>query len=263
MIAERPPLRVGARRGPPALGALAIALAAGCAGPPPVADDSIFAVVGPAGEALAVRGEDLYSFAPGEQPFEVALGDDPGSMITLTGSTSTEHGAEFAIAESDGAPPTPGAGGAEPRRVEFLARGDGGETILVAVLEADRHSLTRFDPPLVVAPAELAPGETRRAESDMTVLDARSRERVRERGRAERSIAHEGAERLRTPGGEVTAQRIAVEFTADLRLADAHRRDVFWVVPGVGVVACTSDEAIEVLGLPGETHLRTIVRKTR
>lgn len=201
-----------------------------------VVDDERFVILEtlPPGEAIA--GEDLYPFRPGERIFLRLDDDAAGEEVVCSGGPTDEHDAAFALAQGEA-------------RIEYWAHNEAGGITMPVTLDHDERALTRFDPPLLIAPRTLAPGAPVEAEADMTVLDSRNPNRQRERGKAKRSIEYIDDQRIRTPLGEFCAQRIVVHFAADLRLADAENVTTYWLAPGLGVIARLREEEVRILGL--------------
>jgi hypothetical protein len=223
---------------PLALGCLAL-LAGGCAAPPvgeQVVDDPRFVILETLPPAEPIAGEELYPFEAGERVFLRLDGDAAGEEIVYSGSPTGEHRAEFALAQG-------------AARTEYWARDEAGDIIMPATLDHDEKALTRFDPPLLIAPKTLQPGAPVEAESDMIVLDSRNPNQQRERGKAKRSIEYIDDQRIRTPLGEFRATRIVVHFAADLRFADAENTTTYWLAPDLGIIARLREEEVRILGL--------------
>jgi hypothetical protein len=213
----------------------------GCASTPEFAvgqviDDERFVILEtlPPGEAMA--GEDLYPFRPGERVF-LRLGDAAAGMeIVCSGRPTNEHDAEFALAQGD-------------MRTEYWAHDEAGDIIMPATIDHHEQALTRFDPPLLIAPQTLESGMPIETEAGMVVVDARNPAQQRERGTAKRSIEYIDDQRIRTPLGEFRAKRIVVHFTADLTMADANNTTTYWLAPEEGVIAQLREEEVRILGL--------------
>lgn len=215
------------------------AFAGGCAAPPAgeqVVDDQRFIIIEtlPPGPALA--GEDLYPFRGGERLFLRLDEGGKDERIVHAGATTDEHQAEFAVRQG-------------AARTEYWARDEAGNIIMPVTIDHDENALTRFDPPLLIAPKTLQPGAPVEVESDMIVLDSRNSKRQRERGTAKRSIEYIDDQRIRTSLGEFRAKRIVVHFAADLRLADAENVTTYWLAPDLGIIAQLREEEVRILGL--------------
>ena len=172
------------------------------------------------------------------------LGDAAGAEIVYSGSPTDEHQAEFAVRQG-------------AARTEYWARDEAGDIIMPVTIDHAENALTRFDPPLLIAPKTLQPGAPVEAEADMTVLDSRNLKRQRERGKAKRTIEYIDDQRIRTPLGEFRAKRIVVHFAADLRLADAENTTTYWLAPDLGIIAQLREEEVRILGLIS-TRKRTV-----
>lgn len=201
-----------------------------------VVDDERFVILETLPPDKSIAGEDLYPFRPGERTF-LRLDDEAvGAEVVYSGEPTDEHDAEFALAQGEA-------------RIEYWARDEAGDIIMPVTLDHDEKALTRFDPPLLIAPKTLQPGAPVEAESDMVVLDSRNPNQQRERGKAKRSIEYIDDQRIRTPLGEFRAQRIIVHFAADLRLADAENTTTYWLAPDLGIIARLREEEVRILGL--------------
>jgi hypothetical protein len=213
-------------------------LAGGCAAPPAgeqVVDDDRFVIIRTLAAGAALAGGDLYPFEASERTFLRLDDDAAGEEIVYSGGLTDEHDAAFALHQG-------------AARTEYWARDEAGNIIMPATLDRDEQALTRFDPPLLIAPKTLQPGAPVEAEANMTVLDSRNLKRQRERGTAKRTIEYIDDQHIRTPLGEFCARRIVVHFNADLRLADAENVTTYWVAPGVGIVAQLREEEVRILG---------------
>ena len=83
--------------------------------------------------------------------------------------------------------------------------------------------------------------------------------KVREQGQAMRTVRFAGLQDLVIGSRQRQAIRLEIEFTADLRLADAVEKSTTFIIPGEGIVAEISHETVKVLGAFGKTSSRTIV----
>jgi hypothetical protein len=194
-----------------------------------------------------VAGSDLYPFFEGERVYELIGGDEAGRRIVHVGASTDRFAAAYRLAM-----------GAE--RTEFWALDDEGAIVMPAAIDHKQRALTRFSPPLPIAPPELPIGEQQAVEVRMRVLDLENPRKQRESGAALRTIEYVGDERLLTPRGELTAHRIEIHFIADLTFADAETRTTCWVVPGQGMIATRMIEEIRILGFASERTQLTMVR---
>lgn len=176
--------------------------------------------------------------------------DEDGRIVeelTMRREPTDVQGATLAIHEAE-------------RRAQFVRADENGDMVLVAVLDQKERALSRFDPPLVLAPAKLEPGETRRSEAAMRVVDRDRPSRQREAGRAVREVRYAGDQEIQTPRGRFLAKRMETRFEADLRMASVDERTVTFIVPELGIVAEQSRETVRVLGAFGSTDRRTLLR---
>jgi hypothetical protein len=233
----------------PATALSAAWLLAGCASPPSSegpAEPAPFAVLESRPPAAPLEGDDLYPFRAGDRVQQIVGGEDAGLRIVFSGAPCDRLDAEYALVIGE-------------ERTEYWAHDDAGNIVMPAVIDHEQQALTRFDPPLLIAGRRMVAGEPETIEVGMRVLDARDPRRQRERGTATRTIEYVGDERVRTPLGQFTAQRVEIRFRADLTFARAVETTTCWVVPGVGVVAVREEEEVRILGLLGERKHRLLV----
>jgi hypothetical protein len=137
--------------------------------------------------------------------------DDKGlrsGVVTMRTTPTTEHGAQFMIADDD-------------RRVEFVRRNDDGSIALTALIDRPEKALTLFEPPLIVAPATLAPGESFASESAMRVMALDNPSKRREHGPCKHTVTYANDTTLLLAAGEINVAHLEVRFEADLQLANA------------------------------------------
>ncbi|MHC5005333.1 MAG: hypothetical protein ACYTJ0_19700, partial [Planctomycetota bacterium] len=202
----------GARRR--AAVAALLAAAGGCAAPE-AALESGYVMLEPSPGTAPALGENVYPLRAADWRYQPAEGGD----VVVRRRRPTE---QYRAAWSDEE---------ETRRTHFWRHDDEGNLVVTAVIDHGDQALTIFDPPIVTAYAALAPGERREMTSQMRVVDVRNPRRQKEAGTATQGVHYVGDQELRTPMGRFTAQRLEVEFTADMRLADAHKRQTLYVVP--------------------------------
>jgi hypothetical protein len=228
---------------------LAIAWLCSCGpkGPREADPAPAFAIAAPVVPEGSLAATDVVRFGGGQREFGV-LGDDGQIDARVVIRTQDTDRFNAVIAVSDG-----------DARAEYLAVDESGAIVLTAVIEYDDQAISLFQPPLTIMPATLRAGESHESSAAMRVVHLDKPEQTRESGRARRTITCAGRQRITTPGGEVDAIRLDIEFTADLRLADAAETTTMWVLPAFGVLAEESSETVKVLGAFGSTTRRTIV----
>jgi hypothetical protein len=232
------------RPAPPAAAAAAallLAAAAGCQGPPRPAGLDVLEELPPGAPLTAA---DLLPLR--ERTWRCALGDEAEPSVVMSMARTDVYRAQWVLEEAG-------------RRAEYLAVGEGGDVVMTAVAEYGEGALTVFKPPLLIAPAVLEAGASRRAECQMRVVELDDVSRHREGGTATRTITYEADQRLRTPLGEFVARRIQIEFTADLSLADVRDTATLYLVSGLGVVAEISRQEIRVLGVLPNVRERVLL----
>lgn len=192
---------------------------------------------------------DLY-LTP-DAPKHTFVDVDTGEDVTLAVSKTDRYGATWLIDE-DRAGTT--------IRTEFLRRDDGDNIVMTAALDHKEQALSRFDPPLLVAPAKLEPESPVESRVAIKVLDSNNQDQTKESGRARRSLEYLGDQKITIDGRHLSAARVLMRFKADLNFADATNRHVYWVVPGQGVVAIERHNVVDILGLSSNTFDQKLAR---
>ena len=192
-----------------------------------------------------VAADDLYPDQTQARTYLVVAGEQVGENVQRTLQATEEHQAAWASHEGEA-------------RTEYWSVDDDGAVHLHAVYEAGDAAVTHFDPPLSW-PAALPPGEAHREESAMRVVDAADPTVQKASGKATRTLEYLDNQQIRTPRGTMIAQRVSVHFTAELGVATAETTSMYYVVPGVGVVAEESSERVRILGMFDRESDRTVV----
>jgi hypothetical protein len=196
-------------------------------------------------ERILVAGDLLTVGAP-TTTFTHLVGDD--TIAARHAWTATEQlGARWVYAIGD-------------ERTQYLTENDSGDIVMTAAVDHPEKALTLFDPPLLMAPRSMAPGDRRESTSSMRVVDVRDQRKRREHGTCTRTIEYTERQRIRTPLGEFVAPRVDVTFHADLALADVKQTEHTWVMPGHGMIARQRTEDLRILGMVGKTTERTALR---
>lgn len=110
---------------------------------------------------------------------------------------------------------------------ETFVRASGGGVALVESINRIEGVISKFDPPLIVMPASLAPGSTFKQTLTLTVHPIRSPDKVQDRGEATQEVTYLGDADVALAGG---APRPA-----------AHVRSVFRVKLSAAAVVNTTD----------------------
>lgn len=233
-----------------ALCAAAALTAAGCRGPQRAGPGYEILETMPAEATLAAA--QIYPTASGRLEYRITQGDDAGALLV-----------ERRLA-------TPGPCVTwidDPRggRREFWRVDGAGDIVMPAVVDEGDGAITLFDPPLILAHAQLAPGPPRTQRTLMQVVRLDDPSRPRESGTASQTFEYSDQVRLRTAGGELTAARVTITFKADLRMADAETVTTLYVVPGPGPgpgpgpVVREWSEAVKALGVTIRRGRRSMV----
>lgn len=194
----------------------------------------------------SVDATTIYLAEPSTSTYRIVSGDGEGDSFELTREAAERFNAAWADHEGEA-------------RTDFWRVEDDGSIVLCAVIDRSDQAISLFDPPLLLYPATLSPGDTAGSESSMKVIDLGNPEKTKESGTATRTIEYVGDESIRTALGTFNALKLTVRFEADLRLANAVRIITQYLVPEIGLVAEDSEERVDVLGFSGRTIVRRIV----
>lgn len=107
-----------------------------------------------------------------------------------------------------------------------------GALVLVEEINYEEDVEVVFDPPLVVLPPSLAPGETFKQSLTMTVHPLGDRSRVKARGPVKSRVTYEGRERIVIPAGEFDAAKVTTVFEAALNIARVTNTTEEWIAAG-------------------------------
>ena len=146
----------------------------------------------------------------------------------------------------------------DPVATRTLARMADGGVALERQKDASDGAVLVFTGPLLLAPAQLAPGDE--PSSTSGVITERGSARDNGGGRAQRSLRIAWGERVRTPLGEFEAVRVDAALTMKVPFASLRRETSTWVRPGTGPVAVRSDERVLVMGIVPRNRSETRVR---
>lgn len=132
-----------------------------------------------------------------------------------------------------------------------------GAVALVRTVEPADAVTTWFDPPMLVAPARLTPGQPVTQSFEMIVRPLARPEQIKTRGPAEVTLTLVGFARVCTPAGAWDAAHLRSELKVTLGQARVTVLTDSWLAEGVGMVAEETRERVTVLGLPIRgTHRR-------
>lgn len=143
---------------------------------------------------------------------------------------------------------------------ETFAEGEGG-TVLVESVSHEEGVITRFEPPLLVAPRKLAQGEAETWKGMMRIHPIDRPDEVRDEGEAEQEVRLAGSARVRLASGVVEAGRVETTLRVTLKGAKVETTTTVWVSEGVGVAAERARERATFLGLSVRDVRRALVRR--
>ena len=270
--------RAGARGRAAVAAAVAVAAATlaglaggGCAGPPRSADPAAFRPVGEPDPAQAseLGARDLYPtlFAhpdrlePAAARFRVVSGEHAGADAVRTlravadDDALAPEGARWVLEWSiEGVEPS-------PLQATFLMIDEAGALVSPRVVNADRDSITDFEPPLVAVPASMAAGEPVEREHAMVVRAFGDPSRVTQRGEGTNTLTLRGAQAVEAGDRRLDGVRLDTRFRASFGPADVDRTTRRWYAHSDGsLLAEAWDESIKVFGLVTERRTRAAVR---
>lgn len=223
-----------------------IAAAGGCSAPARCAGFERLATL-PAGDPITA--DNLYPSRTAEWSYVVTAGTDAGDSITHRRADTKRFDATWVDHEDD-------------RISEFQRRDNHGNIVMPAVISHRDHTISLFEPPLIIAYQALPAGQPRRQEVAMRVVDLSDTAQLRESGRAVQTIEYVDDQRLRTPFGEFTAKRVIMIFNADLQFAHAQTSSTLYVVPGLGAIVQQRREEVRILGIPTRNRNQTLVLRS-
>jgi hypothetical protein len=223
------------------LGGLASGLT-GCAGPSELMERG-FVLLESAPGATPLYADDMYPLQSADFRLTTTYGDGP--LVHQRRPTERLR-AQGSNAEGD-------------QRTTFWRTDERGNLLMTAVIDHDEGAISVFEPALIVAYANLGPGEQREQEVKMRVVDERNPRRLREAGSATQTIHYVEDQRLRTPMGTFDTKRLELHFKADLRLADAEKRRTLFVATDHGAVVEQVWEQIVILGVVPSVAEATLV----
>lgn len=189
---------------------------------------------------------DIYPLLSGEWTWLVTSGDDAGEHVVRRRGETETYSAAWSDDEDD-------------RRSEYWGTDEVGNIVMPAVAEYGDRAITFFDPPLVIAYADLPASVEQRQEVTMRVMDARRRGRLKDQGTAVRTVEYVEDHRLRTALGEFETRRIMITFTADLRMAKAETNTTLYVAPELGPIVEERRETVKTMGIPIRSRNQTLV----
>lgn len=230
--------------------ACVIVFSIGCQSDPTPTAQSPIVVIQKLDTAQNVRAEDIYRPESGTMRYYITGDDVDGKLLVRETSESDKYKSQWMTVES-----IVTGGGDEARATKFWSIDDKGDALLHASIDHEENALTLFNPPLVMAPAELAAGKSSEATSPMRVVSDSNPAQRKETGDAHQTITNNGMVRLRTALGELDAVKLTIEFEADMSMADATETTELYINADHGVIAERRTRTVKILGgIGGGTH---------
>lgn len=186
--------------------------------------------------AVMPLGVQRLRFAPWE------AGSNARLCLTISAAESGAWNAQWRASEAD-------SSSERLVREEQWRENDAGIVLTRSVDHVERVEVL-FDPPLLVLPAQLEPGQTATERLRMTVHPLGDRSRTRAAGPVVQEVTDLGHDRVRTPAGTWVARHLRSVFTADLSGTKVRNQTDQWLVDGVGLVAQKRSERTTLLGVP-------------
>lgn len=149
----------------------------------------------------------------------------------------------------------------EPLNQSVLERADDGGLVVVRMPNRERDVVTRFEPPFVHFPPELARDEPFEQDLRMLVADFDEPDRVNRRGDSTSTLTLLGGARVTVDGRDVVAGVTRAELVSTFGPARVTRTTDRWLVPGEGLVAESWTEVVRVAGFVSERREQEIRRQ--
>lgn len=273
---DRPPHRSPLHRFAWRAGAIALfaapMLALGCAsgeqatlasGPPVIGED------GPA-SAKSLEATFTHPMTSGAEVFAAHEGPGaPGTIEFVTAKRAESGGESGGKSGGESWIVTRRATGEEaPYLTETYTRAADGSIALAESVNTKEAVISRFDPPMVVAPARLTPGSPAKQSLTLTVHPINDPQAVRDKGAATHEITYLGDARVGLAGwAEVNAAHIRSVFRAKLAAASVvNTSDAWRSLPSAsesepqGLLVQTDDERASFLGMQVRANRAMISR---
>jgi len=147
-------------------------------------------------------------------------------------------------------------------RIDRLQRLESGELQLLETVTKGRAVISRYDPPMIILPATLEPGETLSQDVRVTVHPESDPEQVQNRGDATNTIEYVADQRVRTPVGEFMAARLESKFEGDFGVSTVTSNTTSWLVEDLGLVAERYEQQVQaLLPISQKSHWFVIVKR--
>ncbi|MBA4028724.1 MAG: hypothetical protein C0475_06265 [Planctomyces sp.] len=144
-----------------------------------------------------------------------------------------------------------GGGGGVPISEDTLRREPSGDVVLVQTVQHDDAVITRFDPPLVVLPGSLRPGEPYTQRLGVTVHPINDPQSVQRRGSAVSTVTLEALQEMTTLRGSLLAARVGSTLRIELAPAQVQTATTDWYLlddGAAGPIRQARRERVTVLG---------------
>lgn len=149
----------------------------------------------------------------------------------------------------------------EPWVEETFSRSGSGDTLLEESINHEERVITRFDPPLLVAPSSLSAGSGADWKGTMRIHPIDRPDELRDEGDARQEVRLSGKGRVRTGGGWAETVLVETVLKASLKAAKVETTTSVWVGGKEGVVAERVRERATFLGLSVRDVVRAVVRR--
>lgn len=203
----------------------------------------------PAPPASTLLASSAYAAAARER-LRVFAGDAPDALLIRAASPAVDRPG-WTILTTD-------ARSGEAISTDTLGFNAEGDVVLTSTITHRERVLTTFDPPLLLLPASIAPGESRTQSVTLTVHPLSRPDDIQDQGPATQTLTLAADQTVNTPA-PIPAAVIRVVFTVRLNAATVNRTTEQWfALTGprlAGPIAERSDERVTALGFQ--------VRRTR
>lgn len=137
----------------------------------------------------------------------------------------------------------------KPNSEATLVRGEGGAVLVVDEVVHEEGVRVEYDPPMVVIPGRLIPGQEHRQATRMTVFSIEGGRKPKSSGNLESVVTVVGHEQVRTPAGAMETIHVRQRFVAELSPARVVNTSDRWFARGMGLVAELRKERTTIGGL--------------
>lgn len=179
-----------------------------------------------------------FPLSEGTRRYRALSGEHAGKVVVITTAPAEAPSTWTIDVRAEAAP--------EPVRIDTVRVEKSGAVVLLESLNPGDKVVSRYQPPMVLLPAQLAPGETADQRFEITVHPVSNPAAVSNRGKATHTLTLEGRGALPSVGAALV---VRAELAIELSGANVKRITESWYARGTGLVAERFSEEIRILGL--------------